>query len=68
MAASFREGLAVYLGDHRQTVGLGATIAPFGEIIRMGENGVATKTHILAGVTPGDGGVAVWPRFVGRRG
>ena len=34
----------------------------------MGENGVATKTHILAGVTPGDGGVAVWPRFVGRRG
>lgn len=46
-------------------IGLGATLALFGDIIYMGESGVIADTHVLAGIAAGDGGAAIWPWIVG---
>ncbi len=46
-------------------VGLGATLALFGDIIYMGESSVIADTHVLAGIAAGDGGAAIWPWIVG---
>ena len=40
-------------------IGLGATLALFGDIIYMGESGVIADTHVLAGIAAGDGGAAI---------
>jgi len=46
-------------------VGLGATLALFGDIIYMGRSGVVADTHVLAGIAAGDGGAVIWPWLVG---
>lgn len=46
-------------------VGLGATLALFGDIIYMAESAVVADTHVLAGIAAGDGGAAIWPWIVG---
>jgi enoyl-CoA hydratase len=46
-------------------IGLGATLALFGDIIYMGESGVIADTHVLAGIAAGDGGAAIWPWIIG---
>ncbi|MCB1539492.1 MAG: enoyl-CoA hydratase/isomerase family protein [Rhodoblastus sp.] len=46
-------------------VGLGATLALFGDIIYMGKSGVVADTHVLAGIAAGDGGAVIWPWLVG---
>lgn len=46
-------------------IGLGATLALFGDIIYMGSSGVIADTHVLAGIAAGDGGAAIWPWIVG---
>ncbi len=46
-------------------IGLGATLALFGDIIYMGRSGVIADTHVLAGIAAGDGGAAIWPWLIG---
>lgn len=46
-------------------IGLGATLALFGDIIYMARSGVVADTHVLAGIAAGDGGAAIWPWIVG---
>lgn len=46
-------------------IGLGATLALFGDIIYMARGGVIADTHVLAGIAAGDGGAAIWPWLVG---
>jgi Enoyl-CoA hydratase/carnithine racemase len=46
-------------------IGLGATLALFGDIIYMGQSGIIADTHVLAGIAAGDGGAAIWPWIVG---
>jgi enoyl-CoA hydratase len=46
-------------------VGLGATLALFGDVIYMSQNAVIADTHVLAGIAAGDGGAAIWPWIVG---
>lgn len=46
-------------------IGLGATLALFGDIIYMARSGVIADTHVLAGIAAGDGGAAIWPWLVG---
>lgn len=46
-------------------IGLGATLALFGDIIYMGRSAVIADTHVLAGIAAGDGGAAIWPWIIG---
>lgn len=46
-------------------VGLGATLALFGDIIYMGRSGIIADTHVLAGIAAGDGGAVIWPWLTG---
>lgn len=46
-------------------IGLGATLALFGDIIYMGRSAIIADTHVLAGIAAGDGGAAIWPWIIG---
>jgi enoyl-CoA hydratase len=46
-------------------VGLGATLALFGDVIYMGRSGIIADTHVLAGIAAGDGGAVIWPSLLG---
>ena len=46
-------------------VGLGATLALFGDIIYMARSGIIADTHVLAGIAAGDGGAVIWPWLAG---
>jgi enoyl-CoA hydratase/carnithine racemase len=46
-------------------VGLGATLALFGDIIVASENARIGDTHVRMGLVAGDGGAVIWPLMVG---
>lgn len=46
-------------------IGLGATLALFGDIVYMARSAVIADTHVLAGIAAGDGGAAIWPWIIG---
>ena len=46
-------------------VGLGATLALFGDVIIASENARIADTHVRLGLVAGDGGAVIWPLLVG---
>ncbi|MEX1254598.1 MAG: enoyl-CoA hydratase-related protein [Dehalococcoidia bacterium] len=46
-------------------VGLGATLALFGDIIVASESARIGDTHVRMGLVAGDGGAVIWPLMVG---
>jgi enoyl-CoA hydratase/carnithine racemase len=46
-------------------VGLGATLALFGDIIVASESARIGDTHVRIGLVAGDGGAVIWPLMVG---
>src|SRR3990170_2041574 len=46
-------------------VGLGATLALFGDVIIASENARIADTHAQVGLVAGDGGAVIWPLLVG---
>lgn len=46
-------------------VGLGCTIALFGDTVFAADNAKLSDPHVSIGVTAGDGGSAIWPLLVG---
>lgn len=46
-------------------VGLGATIALFGDVVIAAENARIGDTHVRVGLVAGDGGAVIWPLLVG---
>ncbi len=46
-------------------IGLGATIALFGDVIFMAENARIGDPHVTVGLAAGDGGCVIWPLLIG---
>ena len=46
-------------------MGLGATLALFGDIVEASEDAVCSDPHVVAGYVAGDGGAAIWPWLIG---
>jgi enoyl-CoA hydratase len=46
-------------------IGLGATLALFGDVIIAAENARIADTHVRVGLVAGDGGAVIWPLLVG---
>jgi enoyl-CoA hydratase len=46
-------------------VGLGCTLALFGDVVFAADNAKLADPHVSIGVTAGDGGSAIWPWLVG---
>lgn len=46
-------------------IGLGATLALFGDVIIASENARIGDTHVRMGLVAGDGGAVIWPLLVG---
>ncbi|HEX2173347.1 MAG TPA: enoyl-CoA hydratase-related protein, partial [Dehalococcoidia bacterium] len=46
-------------------VGLGATVALFGDIVVMNQDARIADTHVKVGIVAGDGGAVIWPYLVG---
>ncbi len=46
-------------------VGLGCTLALFGDVIFAADNAKLSDPHVLIGVTAGDGGSVIWPLLAG---
>ena len=46
-------------------IGLGATIALFGDVIIAAEQARIADTHVRVGLVAGDGGAVIWPLLVG---
>ncbi len=46
-------------------IGLGATLALFGDVIIAAEQARIADTHVRVGLVAGDGGAVIWPLLVG---
>jgi enoyl-CoA hydratase len=46
-------------------LGLGATVALLGDIVLAGKSIRIGDTHVVVGITAGDGGAVLWPSLVG---
>ena len=46
-------------------IGLGATLALFGDVIIAAEQARIADTHVKVGLVAGDGGAVIWPLLVG---
>jgi enoyl-CoA hydratase len=46
-------------------IGLGATLALFGDVIIAAEQARLADTHVKVGLVAGDGGAVIWPLLVG---
>jgi enoyl-CoA hydratase len=46
-------------------IGLGATLALFGDVIFAAEQARIADTHVKVGLVAGDGGAVIWPLLVG---
>jgi len=46
-------------------IGLGATLALFGDVIFAAEEARIADTHVKVGLVAGDGGAVIWPLLVG---
>ena len=46
-------------------LGLGATVALLGDIVLAGRSVRIGDTHVVVGITAGDGGAVIWPQLVG---
>ena len=55
----------VIVAINGDAVGVGATIALFGDIIYAAENARIGDTHVRMGLVAGDGGAVIWPLLVG---
>ena len=57
--------LPIVVAVHGYAMGLGTSIALFGDVIFMAESAVIADPHVRAGIVAGDGGVVAWPLAVG---
>lgn len=46
-------------------LGLGATVALLGDIVLAGRSIRIGDTHVVVGITAGDGGAVLWPQLIG---
>lgn len=46
-------------------VGLGATIALFGDVIFAAKSAYVSDPHVSVGMVAGDGGAVIWPQLIG---